>query len=282
MKVSIVAAVYKDIGALKLIIESLERQTYKNFELIVAEDDNSDDMKEFIRTVGKIEIKHTYQEDRGIRKARSQNNGILKSSGDYIIFLDGDCVPYSTFVEGHVKLAERKHVLSGRRVELGLSISSKLRNRDITPIMLEKKIYWYYPFIRLDGGRRVEEGFYLKPDGFIQRISRNRKRSVSLLGCNFSCYKEDILAINGFDESYEGTALSDDTDLQWRFSAYGLKFKSCRNVSNMFHLYHTSEHRVVDCSEELKLMFQRNKKGIFICENGLDKHSDYGTQNDKV
>lgn len=96
MKVSIVAAVYKDIGALKLIVVSLERQTYKNFELVVAEDDNLDGVKEFIRTVDKIEIKHVCQEDLGIRKARAQNNAIAESSGDYIIFIDGDCVPIST------------------------------------------------------------------------------------------------------------------------------------------------------------------------------------------
>ena len=53
MKVSIIAAVYKDIGALKLIVESLERQTYKNFELIVAEDDNSNGVKKFIKTIDK-------------------------------------------------------------------------------------------------------------------------------------------------------------------------------------------------------------------------------------
>ena len=273
MKISLIAAVYKDMGALKLIVDSLERQTYKNFELIVAEDANSDEMKEFIETADKIEIKHVCQEDLGIRKARSQNNAILESSGDYIIFIDGDCVPSSTFIEGHTALAEPKYVLSGRRVELGPSISSKLRNREIPLLALEKKIFWYYPFIWLDGGSRVEEGFYFKPEGIVyQNILRKLNRNLSILGCNFSCYKEDIVAVNGFDESYEGTAISDDTDLQWRFTKYGLKFKSCRNVSNVFHLYHTSEHRDVDCTEELKLMHQRKEKGIFFCEKGLDKH----------
>lgn len=273
MKVSIVAAVYKDIGALKLIVESLERQTYKNFELIVAEDDNSDGVKKFIKTVDKIEIKHVCQEDLGIRKARAQNNAIAESSGDYIIFIDGDCVPISTFIEGHITLSEQKHILSGRRVELGPSISSRLREQSLSLLTLEKKMFWYYPFIRLDGGHRAEEGFYFKPDGIIYKnILRRLNRNINLLGCNFSCYKDDIMAINGFDESYEGTAISDDTDLQWRFAGYGLKFKSCRNVANVFHLYHTSEHRIVDCTKELKLMLQRKGRGEFYCEKGLDKH----------
>ena len=38
MKVSVIIAVYKDVEALELIIESLKNQTYKNFEVIIAED----------------------------------------------------------------------------------------------------------------------------------------------------------------------------------------------------------------------------------------------------
>lgn len=273
MKVSIVAAVYKDVGALSLIVESLERQSYKNFELVVAEDDNSVEVKEFIKTVDKIQIKHVYQEDIGIRKARAQNNAIIASSGDYLIFIDGDCIPFSTFIEGHVALAEQKHVLSGRRIEPGPSISSRLRNKSISILTLEKKMLWYYPFIWLDGGHRSEEGFYFKPDGIVYKgILRKLNRNLNLLGCNFSCYKKDIVSINGFDEGYEGTALSDDTDLQWRFAAYGLKFKSCRNVANVIHLYHTSEHRIVDATRELRLMRQRKEKGEIYCVKGLDKH----------
>jgi hypothetical protein len=44
----------------------------------------------------------------------------------------------------------------------------------------------------------------------------------------FSSYKEDMIAINGFDESYGETAVSDDMYLDWHFRAYGLKLKSCK------------------------------------------------------
>ena len=38
MLVSVIVAVYKDIEALELIMKSLNYQTYRNFELVVAED----------------------------------------------------------------------------------------------------------------------------------------------------------------------------------------------------------------------------------------------------
>ena len=116
MFVSIIIAVYKDIEALELILEALKRQTYKKFEVIVAEDNDAEEMKECISKYSQdLQIRHTYQEDRGIRKTRSLNNAILDSRGEYLIFIDGDCIPYSTFVEGHVTLAEKDYIVSGRR-----------------------------------------------------------------------------------------------------------------------------------------------------------------------
>jgi len=49
-------------------------------DAIVAEDGNSQEMQNCIKMACEkynFEIKHTTQEDEGIRKARSQNNGIL-------------------------------------------------------------------------------------------------------------------------------------------------------------------------------------------------------------
>lgn len=68
MKASLIVAVYKDIEALSLILDALKTQTYKNFEVIVAEDGNSQEMKDFLSKIEDLELKHTTQEDIGIRK----------------------------------------------------------------------------------------------------------------------------------------------------------------------------------------------------------------------
>ncbi len=99
MKVSLIVAVYKDIEALDLIVQNLKLQTYKNFELVIAEDNNAAEMKEYIAGITGIEVKHTFQDDLGIRKTRSINNGILAAEGEYLIFIDGDCIPYTRFIE---------------------------------------------------------------------------------------------------------------------------------------------------------------------------------------
>ena len=90
MRISIIIAVYKDIEALKLIIEALKDQDHPDLEVVVAEDNNDIKMAEYISSITDLDVKHTTQEDIGIRKARSQNNAILNSTGDYLIFIDGD------------------------------------------------------------------------------------------------------------------------------------------------------------------------------------------------
>ncbi|MEA1891799.1 MAG: glycosyltransferase, partial [Campylobacterota bacterium] len=62
MKVSIIIAVYKDIDALELVLTSLKNQTYKNFEVVVVEDGSNKEIKEFLRSIDDLDIKHTAQE----------------------------------------------------------------------------------------------------------------------------------------------------------------------------------------------------------------------------
>jgi len=272
LKVSLIVSVYKDIEALDLIVESLRQQTHKNFELIVAEDNNSKEMKDYIDAINDIKVQHTFQEDNGIQKARSINNAILKNKGDYLIFIDGDCVLYTTFIEGHVALAEENRVLVGRRVNLGEKMSQKIRDHKLSAKKLEKSFIRNYPKMIMDKASHIEQGIYLNPHGFLYSKLKDRKTNLGMLGCNFSCFKKDMLEINGFDESYGETAVTDDTDLQWRFEALGLKMKSCKFVANMFHLYHyRAPERYLDrMIPELERMLERKKTGNYKAKEGLD------------
>ena len=169
MKVSVIIAVYKDIVALNLTIEAFKTQTYKNFEVIVAEDNNSQEMREYVASIKDLDVKHTSQEDIGVRKSRSQNNAILKSCGEYLIFLDGDIIPYSTFVAGHVQLAARGRVLAGRRANLNAELSIKMREGKLLPLRLEK-FYFILGFkLMFDRNARFEQGVYIAPNSQIGR-----------------------------------------------------------------------------------------------------------------
>lgn len=276
MKVSVIAAVYRDIEALSIIVEALRHQTYKDFELVVAEDCMYPEMKAYVDSIDDLNVVHTSQADLGVRKSRSQNNGILASNGEYLIFIDGDCVPYSTFIERHVALAAHHRVVSGRRVNLGPKYAQKIRQHTLSPLQLEKNYLWYFPFVARDAHERhAESGFSFDPKGFVyKQFLQKRSSSTNILGCNFSCFKEEMIAINGFDEGYGASPLSDDTDLQWRFVGMGYEIISCKNVANIFHLYHErSVKKSAESAEASWQKFYANQAAKqYVCEKGLNTH----------
>jgi len=274
MKVSVIVAVYKDLEALALILDAMARQTYKNLEVVVAEDNDAPETKKFLAQYKNLDIVHTYHPDIGRTKQASQNRAVCASTGDYLIFIDGDCIPYSTFVAGHVALAGPKRILSGRRVNLPENLSTQIRNHILSAETLENN-YWWFSLKQLAWDREVrfEQGIYVQPDGWLyRRYIGNRSRNTQLLGCNFSCFKEDFVAINGFDESYGLSILGDDTDLNWRFVDYGCELHSCKNVANMFHLYHRRPTYDYDPTEDFRRFNERKAAKQYKCEKGISQY----------
>ena len=275
MKVSIIIAVYKDIEALELIFESLNYQTYKNFEIVVAEDGQSSIMEKFIKESKNkynFNIIHTTQEDIGVRKSKSQNNGIKASTGKYLIFIDGDCILFSDFIENHLALSNEKNIITGRRVNVGPRYSNQLRNKLITSKWLENNFTRKYLDIKDDAKneRHSEEGFKIKPNGLIHRLMKKlRKKEFPMLGCNMSFYKEAMLKINGFDEGLGNSAMASDTDLTWRFKGLGYKIVSARFIANIFHLYHKRSPNDYDRNLDIQ-MIENEKNEIYKCINGIN------------
>lgn len=276
MKVSLIIAVYKDVESLALILDSCKLQTYADFEVVVAEDGESKVMKAFITQAKEryaFEILHTTQEDKGVQKSKSQNNGIQASRGKYLIFIDGDCLLYSNFIENHLALSGKKNIVTGRRVNLGQTFSQQLRNHTISSRWLEKHFIRKYLAIKEDAKteRHSEEGFQIKPHGLLHKVMvKSRKKRFPMLGCNMSMYKQRMLDINGFDEGLGNASVASDTDLEWRFESLGCKVISARFMANEFHLYHKRSSQDYD-RDTVDKMLKNQEKGIFFCLEGLIK-----------
>lgn len=276
MKVSLIIAVYKDVESLALILDSCNQQTYTDFEVVVAEDGESKEMKEFMALAQEkypFDILHTTQEDNGVQKSKSQNNGIKASRGEYLIFIDGDCLLYSNFIENHLTLSGEKNIVTGRRVNLGQKFSQQLRNHEISSTWLEKHFVKKYFAIKKDAKteRHSEEGFQIKPHGLVHKImAKSRKKRFPMLGCNMSMYKQQMLSINGFDEGLGNASAASDTDLEWRFEGIGCKIVSARFMANEFHLYHKRSAQEYD-RDAVDQMLENKNNAIFYCSNGLVK-----------
>ena len=266
-KASIIVAIYKDIEALDLILKSLYNQTYKGeYEVIVAEDGSDKKVKKFIDSLNYKNLIHTTQKDEGWRKNKSLNNAIRHSSGELLIFLDGDCIPYDNLIQNYVAMTEDKTVLCGRRVELGSLFSKKLRKQEISAKILENSYIRKYFKLINDGTRHYEEG--IRFNRFFYNLKYKGKTS-HIIGCNFAANRKDIYEINGFNEDYHWASVGEDTDLEFRLGKIGCKMKPARNLCNVFHLYHKITYNKESNTKAKNLFEQVKKTNAIICKNGL-------------
>ena len=273
MLVSVIIPTYKDVEALRLILDALALQTYKDFEVVIAEDDNSESVKDFLDSYSATyAIKHHTQEDKGWRKAKALNGAILLCEGKYLIFFDGDCLPYSTFVAGHVELSEKNRVLCGRRVNTGDEMSASLRAGNLSITMIEKSFFSFWNRFKKDKARHIEQGLYLSPKFFLYPLLiKLLDKKKTLVGCNFSTFKVSMLKINGFDESYPSGDVADDVDVEWRLNAIGVTNKSCRYATNLIHLNHERTDRREAHAKNYELMLKKQNQNTFYCKDGILK-----------
>jgi len=201
-------------------------------------------------------------------KEKILNEAIKVSTSDYLIFIDGDCVPFKNFVKSHLELSEKNTALCGRRTEPGPVISQKLKNEEISIEEFENNYIKNYSIMKKDSVRHYEEGLYFAPNSFMFYIVHKLGRKNShIVGCNWSCYKQDLEKINGYDEDFTLPTNGEDTDIERRLRHFNIKMKSCRNAANVFHLHHEKNFNSTITQKTKALM--DTKKDIFICINGI-------------
>jgi len=276
---SIIISVYNKIYELELIFYALSVQSYKFFEIIIAEDGMSADMKKLIndwQNKNEFPIKHLTQEDKGFRKNKILNEAIRNASTDYLIFFDGDCIPHSGFVKAHFENKEENTVLCGRRVNLTKNISSKIKKENILNLDYQKLKISEVIYSALNKNKSEDKnGYNFNAEEAIiykNKILRNiiTNNDEHILGCNFSIPKDLLKKINGFDENYEGPGLGEDSDIEYRLrtGVPNAKFKSVRNLAVQYHIYHT---KTIEEEENMKYFNSVKSKKEFFCRNGLIK-----------
>lgn len=90
-KYSIIVPVYNRIDEVEDLLKSLSEQTFRDFEVIIVEDGSTEPCKDAVEKYQPVlDVKYFYKSNEGRSIAR--NFGIEKSTGDYLIFFDSDCV----------------------------------------------------------------------------------------------------------------------------------------------------------------------------------------------
>jgi glycosyltransferase involved in cell wall biosynthesis len=262
---TLVIAVYNNAAALRYIFAALSRQSFTSFEVIVADDGSGRHIADVVNDAKKLypfRIRHLWHADKGWRKNTMLNYAISEAASDYMVFIDGDCIPGTHFLQDHFEQRESGKILLGRRVEHG-----KRWAKWLTMDAVLSGVYERYSFADLVDGLtgssvRLEHGIRITSPLLRSFVEKNS----GMLGSNFSTYRQHLVDVNGFDEEYDGPGFGEDTDIFFRLDLNGITGKSLRNLAVQYHLWHP-QTRVPDRNRKrFEAAQQRNSP---LCRKGL-------------
>ncbi|MEI6754746.1 MAG: glycosyltransferase [Paludibacter sp.] len=270
--VSLIISFYNKIELLKFIFAALERQTYRNFEVIIADDGSKPEIVEQINQLKSnyyFTICHVWQEDNGWQKNKILNKAILASEGDYLIFIDGDCIPHKRFIQEHIENRTQNQVISGRRILLTDKISIKITLRKIQNGYFD---FWvgiplFFQTVFEAKKTYMEDMIRIRSLFLRKLLLKDRRRY--LLGCNYSIWKRDLLKVNGFDERFIYPGTGEDTDLEERLARIGVFCISKKHLVTIFHFYHV--HFDTNYEPNKKLYEENNQNKVSFTPHGIIK-----------
>lgn len=227
---SVILATYNDISILEWSLAAFARQSFRDFDLILADDGSSEPYEPILRKWAARfarGIAHVRHERAGFRKTRIQNRAVSVARTGRLIFVDIDCLPQQNFVRNHLAFLRSGVALTGRRVHIRKEIlppAETIYERGITLGM--GNLLWQW----MNGRARVIEHGVELPMFF-------ESRNNGILGCNFSVMKSDFAAVNGFNEEFLGRG-GEDTDIDLRLRRNGVGVRCLRNKLIEYHLMH--------------------------------------------
>jgi len=269
-KASVIISFYNRIDQLKLILTALNQQTFSDFEVIISDDGSNKEVVDEIQYIinqYSFDITHVWHPDNGFNKTKILNKSIIASKTDYLIFIDGDCIPANTFIDDHLKYSQDKRVLIGRRVELSLKLSEKITSEYIQ----SRKFKWLSSIALLDSfkgdTRKAEAGIRMSSKWINEKLGSYNK---GILGCNFSIHKTLLLELNGFDERYIYPGVGEDTELRERVRHAGLEIFKPKFALVQYHLWHKKQSRSSQ-AENMKLLKETMENKYIKTPYGINK-----------
>lgn len=240
MQISVIVSTYNAEAWLEKVLRGYARQTHRPFEVIVADDGSGPATRGLIERVAAdfpVPLRHVWHEDRGYRRQEVLNLAIPQAAGDYVLFTDGDCIPRRDFVAVHAQHAQRGRFLSGGYCKLGMDLSQAITLDDIDHGRCFE-LDWLQTRERQGRSNRLKLG----AGAFAARVlDAITPAGATFNNCNSSAWKDDLLAINGYDErmKYGGP----DRELGERLENHGVRGKQIRHRAVCLHLDHARGYK---------------------------------------
>ena len=240
MKASVIVTTYNRPDALQAVLQGLAKQDDRDFEVLVADDGSTDETTQLVQRLARdypVPLHHVWQEDQGFRAGAARNRACAQAMGDYLLFLDGDCVPLPDFISEHKRVAQPGCFVAGNRILLSERFTRDALTRQLP---LHARGRWQWLMDRMLG--RINRWLPLLHASNGAWRLRAPARWQGARTCNLAVWRGDFVAVNGFDEAYAGWG-HEDADLAVRLIRHGVRRKDGRFSTAVLHLWHRENDR---------------------------------------
>ncbi len=272
---SVIITTYNSPRALRLVLVGYCRQDRQDFEVVVADDGSREETRLMIEEMAAqapIAIRHVWQPDDGFQKCRILNKAIVASAADYIIMTDGDCIPRADFVSTHIAMRERGRFLSGALFRLSMPVTEAITEADV-----ETQRVFDAGWLRAKGQPWNPRKFWkiTRSPGWARFYEWMATASSGWNGANSSCWKDDAIRVNGFDERMGYGAL--DREFGHRLVNAGITGKKVRYRAVCVHLEHKRSYESKKGWDFNKSVIKESIETRKIrCVDGIDRHLPAG------
>lgn len=263
---ALIITTYNRPDALQAVLYSVLAQTQFPQQVIIADDGSDEATRKVIEAFQQqnppFVIKHAWQPDTGFRLAEARNRAIAMAETDYIVVIDGDMLLHPDFIADHQKAARKGLFVQGSRVMLTEQKTEKL----LANPTVYRQLKWYEKGLEKRLEKRLS-ALHLPWLSAVILAKEFRHQYKAIRGCNMAFFKDDALAINGFNNDFVGWG-REDSEFVARFYNNGGKRANLKFGAIAYHLWHNEAQRN-SLPENDSLLQQAINQKLTTCSNGI-------------
>jgi GT2 family glycosyltransferase len=262
VRLALVVTTYERPGALALVLASALAQSRPPDLLVVADDGSGAATQALVARVARqspFPVVHAWQPRDGWGVCRARNAAVAGVEADYVVTVDGDMLLDPDFLADHARHARRGCWVQGCRLPLSAAATARLVEAGApAPRPRRRDTDWRHrpQALRLPWLARL--------------LRRGANAWLAVKGCNQAFWRDDLVRVNGWDETLRGWG-PEDKELCARLENAGVARRSLAFGALAWHLHHPPANRSLAAhGQELLARTRRERRTR--CERGLDAH----------
>lgn len=269
MRTSVIISTFDKPHYLSRTLAGMGAQVVPPDEVLIADDGSGEETRETIRRFRDsvpFAVIHVRQEHKGWRKCRVLNRCLKESTGDYIIFTDGDCIHRSDWLAAHVRFAKPGRFLSGGDLRLNRAVTERITADDVASgrtfrpgWLMSNGMKWRRTMVKV-----------LTPKAIAPIVDWINFTPARFGGSNASCWRADALRVGGLDERFGWG--KGDAEMGERLRNLGLWGRHLRYNAICLHMDHDRDAVPPGSFERnLEMLTETKQSGRTLAVRGLDQ-----------